>query len=108
MASHYLISREGIIHQLVSEDHVAYHAGNSTMPDGRKDPNQFSIGIEMIYTKDDSPNDAQYNALIALVDNINERYEIPWGNIVTHHQISPNREADDPANFSWLNLASNI
>ncbi len=97
---HYLIARDGAVYNLAPEGAIAYHAGVSTMPDGRKNANDFSIGIELIYTKSDSPNNAQYTSLILLTKSLREKYNIPLTNIVAHDVISPNRE-DDPANFDW-------
>jgi len=70
------------------------------MPDGRKNANDFSIGIELIYTKSDTPSDVQYQSLVLLIESLREKYNIPLTNIVSHDEISPNRE-NDPANFDW-------
>jgi len=100
VAPHYLIARNGTIYYLAPEGAIAYHAGTSEMPDGRKNANDFSIGIELIYTKSDVPNDAQYRSLTLLVKSLREKHNIPLANIVAHDEISPNRE-NDPANFDW-------
>jgi len=58
VTSHYLIARDdSIIYRLVPDRVVAYHAGFSKMPDGSRINiiNDFSIGIEMVYTKTDTP-----------------------------------------------------
>jgi len=103
VAPHYLIARNSTIYYLAPERAIAYHAGVSTMPDGRKNANDFSIGIELIYTKSDTPNDAQYESLILLIKSLREKYNIPLANIVAHDEISPSRE-NDPANFDWEKL----
>jgi hypothetical protein len=54
VGAHYLIDRSGNILRLVEEGNIAYHAGTSKMPDGRKNVNDFSIGIELIATEDSS------------------------------------------------------
>ena len=100
---HYLIARDGTIYYLAPEKAIAYHAGTSEMPDGRENANDFSIGIELIYTKSDAPNDAQHQSLILLIKSLRKKYNIPLANIVAHDQISPNRE-NDPANFDWQQL----
>ena len=53
VSPHYLIDRKGNIYKLVRNEDIAYHAGESKTPDGRKNVNNFSIGIEIINTKYD-------------------------------------------------------
>jgi murein DD-endopeptidase MepM/ murein hydrolase activator NlpD len=101
VAPHYIIDKNGDIYKLVDENNIAYHAGESTMPDGRKKVNNFSIGIEIIYKKDESPNENQYQALANLIKNIKSRYNIKY--ILGHNQIAPLRK-DDPWNFNWEKL----
>ena len=88
------------INLLPTTVHIYFGKLTGAMPDGRKNANDFSIGIELIYTKSDSPNNAQYTSLILLTKSLREKYNIPLTNIVAHDVISPNRE-DDPANFDW-------
>ena len=100
VAAHYLIDRDGQIYQTAPEEAVAYHAGVSQMPDGRTDVNNFSVGIELIYTKDESPTDGQYLSLNNLIQYLREEYGIPSQNILGHKDIAPVRK-DDPWNFDW-------
>jgi hypothetical protein len=58
---HYLIARDGTIYLLAPEEDIAYHAGESKMPDGRTEVNDFSIGIELIYPKNESPTKFNIN-----------------------------------------------
>jgi len=46
-SAHYVIGRDGTIVRMVPEEKKAYHAGESEW-NGRKDANQFSIGIELV------------------------------------------------------------
>ena len=48
VSAHYLIDRKGKVYQLVEENNIAYHAGKSSVPDGRTNVNDFSVGIEMV------------------------------------------------------------
>jgi N-acetyl-anhydromuramyl-L-alanine amidase AmpD len=98
VSPHYLISRDGTIYKLVDEKNVAYHAGVSTMPDGRKNTNDFSIGVEIIGLKTDTPTDAQYKSLSTLVANIKTRHAIT--SVTGHSNIAPTRKSD-PWNFDW-------
>ncbi|MEA3452781.1 MAG: N-acetylmuramoyl-L-alanine amidase, partial [Patescibacteria group bacterium] len=100
VASHYLIDQKGNIYQLVNDNNIAYHAGSGIMPDGRTGINNFSIGIEMIYHKTESPKEIQYQTLAKLVRHKMEEYNIPLTNIVGHQDISPSKKTD-PWNFDW-------
>ncbi len=104
VSSHYLINREGIVYQLVEDKDLSYHAGVSQMPDGRKSVNRFSIGIELLNTREDRYTEAQYEALQKLIVLLKARH--PIKNIVGHGQIAPQRRSD-PVNFDWerINVA---
>jgi len=101
VAPHYLIDRSGNIYQLVSAQNIAYHAGESKMPDGRTNVNNFSLGIEIMTTESDSPTDAQYASLTNLISYIKGSYKIK--NILGHSQIASGRKTD-PWNFSWSKI----
>lgn len=101
VSAHYLIDREGKIYRLVKDEHIAYHAGVSKMPDGRKDVNDFSIGIEMMNKETTQFTSAQYGAVNALVAQLKSQYSIK--NIVGHGDIAPGRKTD-PWNFDWKKL----
>ena len=108
-ANHYLIDRDGIIYRLVPDTAVAYQAGTGIMPDGsRKNViNSFSLGIQLIYAKTESPNEAQYRSLAMLVNDLKKQYTIPLKNILANNQINPGRK-DDPWNFDWEHFNSLI
>ncbi len=97
VAPHYLIDRQGTVYLLVEEKNVAYHAGVSEVPDGRSGVNAFSIGIEMMNTKNDQYTKAQYDSLKKLLTEIKSRYNIKY--VLGHKDISPERK-DDPWNFN--------
>ncbi|MBU2028589.1 N-acetylmuramoyl-L-alanine amidase [Patescibacteria group bacterium] len=101
VAPHYLIDRKGIIYRLVADKDVAYHAGESQVPDGRKNVNNFSLGIEMMNTKTDSFTEEQYAALEKLIDFLKRNYKIKY--VLGHNQIAPGRK-DDPWNFDWKKI----
>lgn len=98
VSPHYLIDREGNIYQLVSDNNIAYHAGQSKVPDGRTGVNQFSLGIELMNTKEDKYTSKQYDSLNELLAHLKEKYNIKF--VVGHNQIAPGRK-DDPWNFDW-------
>lgn len=108
VSAHYLISEEGLVTRLVSEDKRAWHAGASYWR-GHKDVNSASIGIEL-----DHPGhalgyrefaDAQIDALIPLLHRIMRKYDIPRANIVGHSDVAPARKTDPGELFPWERLA---
>jgi len=101
VSPHYVIDRKGNVYRLVSEKNIAYHAGESKVPDGRTGVNNFSIGIEIMTTKSDSPTGAQYATLKSLIADIKTRYKIKY--TLGHNQIAPGRK-DDPWNFDWKKI----
>jgi len=98
VSPHYLIDRTGNAYKLAEEKNIAYHAGESRTPDGRSNVNNFSIGIEMMNTKNDKFTSEQYGALNKLIKDIKSRYQIKY--VLGHSQIAPGRK-DDPWNFDW-------
>jgi len=98
VAAHYLIDREGTAWQLVAEKNIAYHAGQSKVPDGRTSVNNFSIGIELANTEKDNYTDAQYLALNSLISSLKNRYSIKY--VLGHSEIAPGRKTD-PWNIEW-------
>lgn len=98
VSPHYIISREGKVYRLVEDKNIAYHAGESKVPDGRTNVNNFSIGIEIVNTKSEKPNDAQYDVLKKLLTYLKGEYEIKY--VLGHSDIASGRK-DDPWNFDW-------
>lgn len=101
VGAHYLIDRSGRVLRLVEEANIAYHAGSSKMPDGRKNVNDFSIGIEIIATEESGYTDKQYAAVNALIADIKGRHKIK--SVVGHSDIAPGRKTD-PWKFDWKKL----
>jgi len=98
VSPHYIIEREGDVHQLVKEASTAWHAGVSEMPDGRENANNFSIGIEIVNAENDEPKSAQYKSLDDLIEQIKGRHKIKY--ILGHSDIAQGRKTD-PWNFDW-------
>ncbi|MGK2849111.1 MAG: N-acetylmuramoyl-L-alanine amidase [Minisyncoccota bacterium] len=101
VSAHYLIDREGITYQLVRDEHIAYHAGVAVAPDGRKNVNDFSLGIEIVNTQTGKMTDDQYRAVNALIDMLKKRYTIKF--VVGHRDIAPDRKTD-PWNLNWQKI----
>jgi N-acetylmuramoyl-L-alanine amidase len=108
VSAHYLIDEDGTIHSLVAEDKRAWHAGKAHWR-GITDINSASIGIELVNPgheygyREFAP--AQIDALIPLLAEIKDRYEITRGNIVGHSDIAPTRKQDPGELFPWGQLA---
>ena len=98
VAAHYLIDREGKIYQLVADKNIAYHAGESKVPDGRTGVNAFSIGIEMMNTEDRKFTSEQYSALNDLIAIIKNKYSIKY--VLGHDDIASGRKTD-PWGIDW-------
>ncbi len=101
VGAHYLIDRSGAVLRLVEEANIAYHAGSSKMSDGRKNVNDFSLGIEIIATEESGYTDKQYAAVNALIADIKTRHKIK--SVVGHMDIAPGRKTD-PWKFDWKKL----
>jgi AmpD protein len=82
----------------VSCDDRAWHAGTSSHQ-GRDNCNDFSIGIELEGLEGDLFEQAQYDALIALVPAIAQRYALTA--IVGHEHIAPGRKTDPGPGMDW-------
>ena len=105
VSAHYLIDRDGIVWQTVSEEKRAWHAGESRMPfptDSRENVNHFSIGIELLGREDESFTEAQYQALAELCAHIIARH--PISAIIGHQHIAPLRKTDPGPHFNWGQL----
>lgn len=101
VSAHYIIDRSGKIYRLVEDKNISYHAGASKMPDGRKNVNDFSIGIELINKMDTEYTSAQYDAVNDLIAYLKKKY--PIKSVVGHGDIAPDRKTD-PWNFNWKKL----
>jgi len=98
VSAHYVIGRQGEVYRLVNEKNVAYHAGKSSLPDGRTGVNSCSIGIEMVCSFTEPVTDQQMEALVKLTNEIITRHNIKF--ILRHSDIAPGRKTD-PWNFNW-------
>ncbi len=105
VSAHYLIGRGGVIYRLVDEKNVAYHAGKSSLPDGRTAVNSCSIGIEMVCSFTEPVTEQQMEALVKLTKELQVRYKINF--ILRHSDIAPGRKTD-PWNFEWENYLLKI
>lgn len=98
VSAHYVIGRDGKVYQLVDTKDVSYHAGKSSLPDGRTNVNLNSIGIEIMTSYIESPTPEQIKSLLALIKQIKRKHQINY--ILRHSDIAPGRKTD-PWNMDW-------
>ena len=108
VSSHFLIRRGGEVVQFVPVERRAWHAGDSSWR-GRSRCNDFSVGIELEGTDQDSFSEPQYAALAALLRSLQQKLALRQ--IAAHSEVAPGRKTDPGARFDWkrllLDLASN-
>jgi len=111
VSSHYFISKQGFIYNLVDEKKRAWHAGESYW-DGKKDINSCSIGVELDY----NPKKNKYYkkklviSLMNLILKLKKKYKIHNKNILGHSDIAPYRKIDPGKYFPWnkINALNNF
>lgn len=103
VSAHYLISAQGAVHQLVSEDMRAWHAGAGQWRE-ITDVNSHSIGIELDNRGDHPYAHPQVETLCALLPGIMKRWNITFENIIGHSDCAPGRKIDPGPRFDWLRL----
>ena len=104
VSAHFFIERDGQISQFVSCLQRAWHAGVSSFA-GRDNCNDFSLGIEQKSTDDLSYSEAQYDALLALVQQLLAAYPaLSVERICGHSDIAPGRKTDPGPAFDWPRL----
>ncbi|CAN1596798.1 ampD N-acetyl-anhydromuramyl-L-alanine amidase [Candidatus Pelagibacterales bacterium] len=110
VSSHYLISRNGKIIQLVKDNNIAWHAGISNWFKF-KNLNKNSIGIELEnkghqYGYKTFPS-KQIVQLIKILKILKRKFKIKNVNITGHSDIAPNRKIDPGEKFPWKKLYKN-
>ena len=105
VSAHFFIRRDGRVLQFVSCDERAWHAGVSSWA-GRKDCNDYSIGIELEGLETTAFEAPQYTALTRLLRSAARRY--PVAAVVGHEHIAPGRKADPGPGFRWRALARQL
>ena len=104
VSSHYLITGQGKIFQMVSEHRRAWHAGVSYWR-GEKDINSRSIGIELDNDGDKPFPFPQMISLISLCKDIQCRWSIWPVRVLGHSDVAITRKVDPGKKFDWEGLA---
>lgn len=104
VSSHYVVSRDGVVYQMLNDYLRAWHAGNCRWG-SITDMNSCSIGIEIDNNGSEPFSDAQIAALIKLLSRLKDNYDIPQANFIGHSDIAPKRKNDPSKYFPWKRLA---
>ena len=109
VSSHYVVTEDGAVLELVPEERRAWHAGRSVWA-GVTDLNSASIGIEIVNGGHDHDLPAfpepQIEAVIALCRDIVARHAVPPERVLAHSDIAPGRKRDPGERFPWAQLAA--
>lgn len=105
VSAHFYIRRNGEVWQFVSCDDRAWHAGVSHYR-GRDNCNDDSIGIELEGLEGDLFEAAQYDALLALLPALAQRYPIAY--LAGHEHIAPGRKTDPGPGLDWAFLQQTL
>jgi len=106
VSSHYLISQNGTVYNLVQEKFRAWHAGKAFWKE-ITDINSISIGIELDYNpagKNNKFSSNMIDSLKKLILKLQKKYKINKNNILAHSDISPFRKKDPGKHFPWKSL----
>ncbi|MCF6345485.1 MAG: 1,6-anhydro-N-acetylmuramyl-L-alanine amidase AmpD [Thiomicrorhabdus sp.] len=105
VSAHLLIRRDGEVVQYVPFHLRAWHAGHSCFK-GRKNCNDFSIGIELEGTDACCYTARQYQVLANVIKALWQAYpSLKAHDVVGHCDIAPNRKTDPGPYFLWKSLA---
>jgi len=104
VSSHYVISRNGEVYQMLNDYYRAWHGGSGKWGN-TSDLNSSSIGIELDNNGFEEFSPAMINSLIDLLKVLKERHKIPDANFIGHSDIAPSRKVDPNPTFPWRLLA---
>ena len=110
VSAHYLISRKGIIFNLLCPKYKAWHAGKSKWKNNIN-INDYSIGIELENKGHDygytNYSKKQYLSLKNLIFFLKKYFLILNENIIFHSDIAPNRKEDPGEKFFMKSIGIN-
>lgn len=108
VSAHFVVDRGGQITQFVACDKRAWHAGKSKWQ-GRKNCNDYAIGIEMIGDERQPFSQAQYTETARLCRVLMQRYPgITRERIVGHQDIAPERKWDPGKQWHWAKFRRSL
>lgn len=101
VSAHLLITRKGELVQFVPLHQRAWHAGESECR-GRKEVNDFSIGIELEGCDEKPFKDAQYKKLVEVTNMLTSVFPgLSLQHIYGHCDVAPGRKTDPGPHFDW-------
>lgn len=100
VSAHLLILRSGEVLQFVNFNDRAWHAGRSSYL-GKKECNDYSIGIELEGSDDLAFTADQYQALTEVTACLQEAYPKLQQHLAGHSDIAPGRKTDPGPFFDW-------
>lgn len=106
VSSHYLIRSDGEIFNLVDDEKIAWHAGDSCWY-GQEKLNQNSIGIELDNLGKGEFSKEQIESCLNLCLYLKRRYKLPSQNFIGHSDVAPARKIDPGLYFNWQHFAKN-
>ncbi|MFH7765340.1 1,6-anhydro-N-acetylmuramyl-L-alanine amidase AmpD [Acinetobacter sp. BSP-28] len=101
VSAHLLILRSGEVLQFVNFNDRAWHAGRSTYL-GKKECNDYSIGIELEGSDDLPFEEAQYVVLAQVTAALQATYAKILQHLAGHSDIAPGRKTDPGPFFDWV------
>ena len=107
VSSHYLISQNGNVYNLVEDKYRAWHAGQSFWHE-ITDINSISIGIELDYNPNGKNNKFSFKMIYSLkklIRKLQKNYKINKNGILAHSDIAPFRKKDPGKHFPWQSLS---
>ena len=105
VSAHLLILRSGEVLQFVNFNDRAWHAGRSSYL-GKKECNDYSIGIELEGLEGHTFEAPQYETLSSLCAAISQHYQLH--RIAGHEHVAPDRKQDPGAGFDWILLQQSL
>ena len=108
VSSHYLISQNGTVYNLVKDKFRAWHAGQAFWQE-ITDINSISIGIELDYNPNGKNNKFTVKMIYSLkklILKLQKNYKIDKNSILAHSDIAPFRKSDPGQYFPWQSLSS--
>ncbi len=104
VSAHYVICRDGTVHQMLNDYLRAWHAGTGKWG-SLNDVNSSSIGIELDNNGFEVFAEPQINSLVTLLDTLKRKYSIPTANFIGHADLAPTRKNDPNVFFPWQQLS---
>jgi N-acetylmuramoyl-L-alanine amidase len=104
VSAHYVICKDGTVHQMLNDYLRAWHGGVSKWG-SITDINSVSIGIELDNNGTEDFAENQIGSLLTLLDTLKKNYNIPAPNFIGHSDIAPVRKQDPSTKFPWKRLA---